>query len=46
MNEEGVHLFVAPAPNFRAITRLETLVMQAMKTKTVPFAPATQASRR
>ena len=38
--------FCCSRSNFRAITRLETLAMQAIKTKTVYFAPATQASRR
>ena len=42
----GSPAFFCSRSNFRVITRLETLAMQAMKTKTVPFVPATQASRR
>ena len=38
--------FFCSRSNVRAITRLETHAMQVMKTKTVPFVPATQASRR
>ena len=42
----GTPPFFCSRSNFRAITRLETLAMQATKSKTVPFVPATHASRR